>query len=108
MYLDLLAARDATREAAQLLDANVAGTGPKAALSTEVELALSSAHVTSTAAALRIARAAHQLCGGWGQLDEAGLHHYTRAIKSAEGQLGSANAHRATIASLLVGRIPRD
>jgi hypothetical protein len=108
MYLDLQAARDATRDAAHLLDANVASAGPKAALSTEVELALSTAHVTSTAAALRIAGGAHQLCGGWGQLDEAGLHPYTRAIKSAEAQLGSAAAHRATIVSLLVGRIPRD
>ena len=49
-------------------------------------------------AAGRVAAGAHQLCGGWGHLAGAGLHLYTRAIKAAEGQLGTPSQLRAGIA----------
>jgi alkylation response protein AidB-like acyl-CoA dehydrogenase len=85
MYLDFLAAREAVVEAASL------GT----------RTAVCAAKVTATQSALAIAAGAHQLCGGWGLLDVAGLHHYTRAIKAAESRLGSPREHRAAIADQL-------
>ena len=92
MYLDLTAARLAVTELAGLLATEPAH---------ELMAMAAAAKLTVTAAALRVAAAAHQLGGGWGQLDEAGLHHYTRAIKAAEGQLGTPEYHRKTIARLL-------
>jgi alkylation response protein AidB-like acyl-CoA dehydrogenase len=85
MYLDFVAARDAVAEAA------AAGTA----------ISVSAAKMTATQSALAIAAGAHQLCGGWGLLDEAGLHHYTRAIKAAESRHGSPREHRAAIADHL-------
>jgi alkylation response protein AidB-like acyl-CoA dehydrogenase len=85
MYLDFIAARAAVAEAAAV------GTGPLVA----------AAKITATGSALAIAAGAHQLCGGWGLLDEAGLHHYTRAIKAAENQLGSPRECRTVIARYL-------
>ena len=85
MYLDFVAARDAVAEAA----------------ARATPLSVSAAKVTATTSALAIAAGAHQLCGGWGLLDVAGLHHYTRAIKAAESQLGSPRDHRRTIAEHL-------
>jgi alkylation response protein AidB-like acyl-CoA dehydrogenase len=92
MYLDLIAARAAVTELATLLP-----DGDEIA----VRSAVADTKITVTEATLRIAAGAHQLCGGWGQLDEAGLHHYTRAIKAAEGLLGSPAYHRRVIAQLL-------
>ncbi|HEX4017888.1 MAG TPA: acyl-CoA dehydrogenase family protein [Frankiaceae bacterium] len=86
MYLDFVAAREAVIEAS---------LSPS-------PLAMAAAKVTATQSALAIAAGAHQLCGGWGLLDEAGLHHYTRAIKAAESRLGSPREHRRTIADYLI------
>lgn len=92
MQLDLIAARAAVNELAKLLRvADEAGLRP----------AVADAKITVTSATLRIAAGAHQLCGGWGQLDEAGLHHYTRAIKAAEGLLGTPGYHRRVVAQML-------
>ncbi len=92
MFLELTAARAAVHELAGLL----AETDEEA-----VRLAVADTKVTTTSATLLIAAGAHQLCGGWGQLEEAGLHHYTRAIKAAEGLLGTPAHHRRMIAQLL-------
>jgi alkylation response protein AidB-like acyl-CoA dehydrogenase len=94
MYLDFMAARGAVVEAAALL---VSGTDNSA----RVVSGIAAATVTATSSALAISAGAHQLCGGWGLLDEAGLHHYTRRIKAAENQLGSARECRAAIARYL-------
>ncbi len=92
MFLELTAARAAVHELAALLaDADENTVGP----------AVAATKVTTTSATLLIAAGAHQLCGGWGQLDAAGLHHYTRAIKAAEGLLGTPAHHRRMIAQLL-------
>jgi alkylation response protein AidB-like acyl-CoA dehydrogenase len=96
LYLSFVAARDAVREAASLLAAEEGPLG-----SPRVLAAIAAAKASATESALAIAAGAHQLCGGWGLLDEAGLHHYTRAIKAAESQLGSPRYHRAAIAEYL-------
>ncbi len=96
LYLSFLAAREAVAEAASVL---ASGAGPEA--SAHVLASLAAAKVTATESALAIAAGAHQLCGGWGLLDAAGLHHFTRAIKAAESQLGSSRYHRRTIAAYL-------
>lgn len=101
MYLDVLCARDATAAACDVLTT----TAPEP-LDDHARAVVAAAKVTATAAALRAATGAHQLCGGWGHLDDAGLHHYTRAVKAAEGQLGSPSFHRATIAHHLRGCHP--
>jgi alkylation response protein AidB-like acyl-CoA dehydrogenase len=93
MYLDVLSARDATSTACAALA--TAMPGP---LDGRARAVVAATKVTATGAALRAATGAHQLCGGWGHLDDAGLHHYTRAIKAAEAQLGSPSFHRAVIA----------
>ncbi|MBX6388139.1 MAG: acyl-CoA dehydrogenase family protein [Frankia sp.] len=85
LYLDVLAARAATTAAANEL----------------TPVAAAAAKLTAATAAQRAAAAAHQLCGGWGHLDDAGLHHYTRAAKAAEWQLGSPAEQRRTIARYL-------
>ncbi len=100
MYLDFVAARAAVVEAAEELDRRGATGDPPARL---VGL-VSAARLTCGDGALRIAAGAHQLCGGWGQLWETGLHHHTRAIKAAEGQLGRAQEHAAAVGILLAGR----
>lgn len=97
MYLDFVAARGAVLDAAELL---VAGTADSA----RVVAGITEAQLTATSAALAISAGAHQLCGGWGLLDEAGLHHYTRAIKAAENQLGSPRECRAALARYLRDR----
>ncbi len=97
MYLDFVAARAAVIEAAELL---VAGTADSA----RVVAGITEAQLTATSSALAISAGAHQLCGGWGLLDEAGLHHYTRAIKAAENQLGSPRECRTAIARYLRDR----
>jgi alkylation response protein AidB-like acyl-CoA dehydrogenase len=102
MYVGFLAARDATSAAGSALAADGSHLERSAS-----ELAVAAAKVTATTAALRIATDAHQLCGGWGYLDEAGLHHYTRAIKAAEGQLGSPRFHRRAIAGQLLADRPK-
>jgi alkylation response protein AidB-like acyl-CoA dehydrogenase len=94
MYLDFMAARGAVVEAASLL---VSGSDDSA----NVLAGIAAAKVAATSSALAISAGAHQLCGGWGLLDEAGLHHYTRAIKAAENQLGSPRECRAAIARYL-------
>jgi alkylation response protein AidB-like acyl-CoA dehydrogenase len=94
MYLDFAAARGAVIEAASLL---VSGADDAA----KVLAGIAAAKVTATRSALAIAAGAHQLCGGWGLLDEAGLHRYTRAIKAAENQLGSPRECRAVITRYL-------
>lgn len=99
MYLDLTAARAAVLELAGLL--------PNATPQ-QLRPVVAGTKITATSAALRIAAGAHQLCGGWGQLDEAGLHHFTRAIKAAEGQLGSPMMHRRAIAQLLAADPPSE
>ncbi len=96
LYLSFVAARDAVAEAAAVLAST---QGPLS--SPRVLATIAAAKVTATESALAIASGAHQLCGGWGLLDAAGLHHYTRAIKAAESQLGSARYHRAAIAEYL-------
>ena len=97
MYLDFVAARGAVVEAASLL---VSGSGDSA----KVLAGIAAAKVAATSSALAISAGAHQLCGGWGLLDEAGLHHYTRAIKAAENQLGSPRECRTAIARYLRDR----
>ena len=94
MYLDFVAARGAVNEAASLL---VSGADDSA----KVLAGVAAAKISATTSALAIAAGAHQLCGGWGLLDEAGLHHYTRAIKAAENQLGSPRECRSVIARYL-------
>jgi hypothetical protein len=96
MYLDFAAARGAVSEAASLL---VSGSEDSA----KVVAGIAAAKVAATSSALAISAAAHQLCGGWGLLEEAGLHHYTRAIKAAENQLGSPRECRRAIARYLKG-----
>ena len=59
------------------------------------------AKLAANSAALRAAAGAHQVCGGWGHLAESGLHTFTRAIKAAEGQLGTPLALREVIARSL-------
>jgi alkylation response protein AidB-like acyl-CoA dehydrogenase len=107
MYLAFAAARESVSEAASRLaedppDAGVPGA-ISGAVSGAVSEAVSEAKVTATQAAVAIAAGAHQLCGGWGLLEEAGVHHYTRAIKALEGQLGSPAFHRKAIAERLRG-----
>ncbi len=96
LYLGFVAARDAVAEAASLLAPEQGPLGSPHVLAT-----IAAAKVTATESALAIAAGAHQLCGGWGLLDAAGLHHFTRAIKAAESQLGSPRYHRAAIAEYL-------
>ncbi len=96
LYLDFVAARDAVAEAAALLATE---KGPLS--SPRVLATIAAAKVSATESALAVAAGAHQLCGGWGLLDAAGLHHYTRAIKAAEGQLGSPRYHRGAIVEYL-------
>lgn len=96
LYLSFIAARDAVAEAAALLASE---SGPLS--SPRVLATIAAAKVSAAESALSIAAGAHQLCGGWGLLDAAGLHHYTRAIKAAEGQLGSPSYHRAAVAEYL-------
>ena len=88
------AARGAVVEAASLLVSGADDSG-------KVLAGIAGAKVAATESALAISAGAHQLCGGWGLLDEAGLHHYTRAIKAAENQLGSPRECRAVIARYL-------
>jgi alkylation response protein AidB-like acyl-CoA dehydrogenase len=96
LYLNLQAARDAVAEAAAALKAE---DGPLS--SPRVLATIAGAKATAAESALAVAAGAHQLCGGWGLLDAAGLHHYTRAIKAAEAQLGSPRYHRSAIAEYL-------
>jgi alkylation response protein AidB-like acyl-CoA dehydrogenase len=95
-YLDVLAARDAVRAAAAALAAADLGAPDPRTSAT-----VAAAKATATEAALRVAASAHQLCGGWGHLDDAGLHLFTRAIKAAEGQLGAPVAQRTLVAGFL-------
>jgi alkylation response protein AidB-like acyl-CoA dehydrogenase len=90
IYLDTVTAHDAAVDAANAVTAHDPVTAAGAKLS-------------ATAAALRAAAGAHQVCGGWGHLAESGLHTYTRAIKAAESQLGSPLMLRAAIAEALRG-----
>ena len=64
-------------------------------------VAAAGAKLSATAAALRVASGAHQVCGGWGYLADSGLHTYTRAIKASEGQLGTPYALREVISAAL-------
>jgi alkylation response protein AidB-like acyl-CoA dehydrogenase len=96
LYLSFVAARDAVAEAAALLST---GDGPLS--SPRVLATIASAKISAVESALAVAAGAHQLCGGWGLLDAAGLHHFTRAIKALEGQLGSPRYHRAAVAEYL-------
>ncbi len=96
LYLSFLAARDAVAEAAAMLASE---SGPLS--SPRVLATIAAAKISAAESALAIAAGAHQLCGGWGLLDAAGLHHYTRAIKAAEGQLGSPRYHRGAVAEYL-------
>ena len=89
LYLSFVAARDAVAEAAGMLASE---SGPLS--SPRVLATIAAAKISAAESALAIAAGAHQLCGGWGLLDAAGLHHFTRAIKAAEGQLGSPRYHR--------------
>jgi alkylation response protein AidB-like acyl-CoA dehydrogenase len=91
MYLDLTAARAAITELASAI----------AEQADDLSMAVSTTKITVPAAASRIASAAHQLCGGWGQLEESGLHGFTRAIKAAEGQLGTPALHRERLGRML-------
>jgi alkylation response protein AidB-like acyl-CoA dehydrogenase len=88
IYLGTVTAHDAAVEAAQ-------------AVSRADPVAAAGAKLSATAAALRVAAGAHQVCGGWGHLTESGLHTYTRAIKAAEGQLGTPRYLRGLIADAL-------
>jgi alkylation response protein AidB-like acyl-CoA dehydrogenase len=91
LSLELSAARAATTELAlALTDAQA-----------QQPLLLSATKITVASAASRIVAGAHQLCGGWGQLEEAGLHVYTRGLKAAEGQLGTTVEHRRRLGRLL-------
>ena len=88
IYLDTVTAHDAAVDAAN-------------AVSASDSVAAAGAKLSAAAAALRVAAGAHQVCGGWGHLADSGLHTYTRAIKAAEGQLGTPFALREIIADAL-------
>jgi alkylation response protein AidB-like acyl-CoA dehydrogenase len=93
MYLDFTAAQAATTELASAIRTKT----------DDLALTVAATKITVTAAASRIAAGAHQVCGGWGQLEESGLHAYTRAIKAAEGQLGTPGLHRERLGRMLAG-----
>jgi alkylation response protein AidB-like acyl-CoA dehydrogenase len=88
IYLDTVTAHDAALDAAD-------------AVSTRDAVAVAAAKLSATAAALRVAAGAHQVCGGWGHLADSGLHKYTRAIKAAESQLGTPLLLREIISNAL-------
>ena len=88
IYLNTVTAHDAAIDAADAVSARDA-------------VAAAGAKLSATAAALRVAAGAHQVCGGWGHLVDSGLHTYTRAIKAAEGQLGTPLFLRSLIADAL-------
>jgi alkylation response protein AidB-like acyl-CoA dehydrogenase len=88
IYLDTVTAHDAAIDAA-------------GAVSARDSVAAAGAKLSAGAAALRVAAGAHQVCGGWGHLLDSGLHSYTRAIKAAEGQLGTPLELREIIADAL-------
>jgi alkylation response protein AidB-like acyl-CoA dehydrogenase len=92
LYLDLTAARAMTRELASAIGHE----------SDDLALLAAATKITVTAAAARIVAGAHQLCGGWGQLEESGLHRDTRALKALEGQLGGPALHRRELGRLLI------
>ena len=89
VYLDTVVAHDAAIAAADALS-----TG-------DAKLITVGAKLSATEAALRVVAGAHQVCGGWGHLADSGLHAYTRAIKAAEGQLGTPLFLRELIAEAL-------
>jgi alkylation response protein AidB-like acyl-CoA dehydrogenase len=130
IYLDVVTAHDAALEAAEALPTGhavtVTGAGAAAgavvggtalsaagavaggravsaagAVAGGTALSAAGAKLSANAAALRAATGAHQVCGGWGHLADSGLHLYTRAIKAAEGQLGTPLFLRALIANAL-------
>lgn len=91
IYLDTVVAHDAAVDAAE-------------AVVRADSVVAAGAKLSAIAAALRVAAGAHQVCGGWGHLADSGLHTYTRAIKAAEGQLGTPLMLREIIANALRSR----
>jgi alkylation response protein AidB-like acyl-CoA dehydrogenase len=77
MWLDVVAARGAVEEAS-------------------VE-----APFTAVDAAARVVAGAHQLCGGWGYLEDSGLGIHTRAITRLQQQLGGPDELARSIARSL-------
>jgi alkylation response protein AidB-like acyl-CoA dehydrogenase len=88
MWLDVVAVRDAIREAGE-----PAASSPAS---------ISEARLTTVDAAARVIAGAHQLCGGWGYLEEAGLGLHTRAVTMLEGQLGPPDELAAALGTLLL------
>ena len=90
MAFDVEAAQLAVQEAAARIDA---GESPA--------LHASRAKGVCGDAARRVTMSAHQVMGGEGYLDRAGLHHGTRRAKALESRFGPPSWHRERIADAL-------
>ncbi|GAA3507558.1 alkylation response protein AidB-like acyl-CoA dehydrogenase [Streptosporangium album] len=97
LWLDVVRARAAARNAADLL---AAGPAPDAETALEIEAASAVAESWCSEVALHVAEEAVQLHGGTGMTWEHPLHLYLKRAKSTEIALGTPGAHRDALAVL--------
>ncbi|GIH92249.1 acyl-CoA dehydrogenase family protein [Planobispora siamensis] len=103
LWLDVVRARAAARNAADLLAApsdHLAPSGASGAAGADAELAAAVAGSWCSEVALHVAEESVQLHGGIGMTWEHPVHLYLKRAKASEIALGAPGAHREAVAEL--------